>query len=33
MIRWGIPLDIEKEVMLRDKACVYCHKKFSNSSV
>ena len=29
MNRWGIPIEIEKIVKARDKACVYCHCKFS----
>ncbi|MEY4736135.1 MAG: hypothetical protein RL302_454 [Pseudomonadota bacterium] len=26
--KWGIPNDVEKEVLARDKICVYCGVKF-----
>lgn len=29
MNQWGIPDDIEKKVLQRDKRCVYCHCIFS----
>lgn len=29
MNQWGIPEEIEKEVLKRDKRCVYCHSNFS----
>ena len=29
MNKWGIPNDIERAVLLRDKRCVYCHCTFS----
>ena len=32
MNKWGIPIDIEKIVVKRDKKCVYCGIEFSNSS-
>ena len=32
MNKWGIPENIEKAVLLRDKKCVYCHVPFSNKT-
>lgn len=26
--RWGIPKDVEKQVLARDKSCVYCGENF-----
>ncbi len=30
--RWNIPPEVEKAVLERDKACVYCGVKFSDKS-
>lgn len=32
MNRWGIPEWLEREVVARDKRCVYCHCPFERSS-
>jgi hypothetical protein len=32
MNKWGIPLDIEEQVLMRDKKCVYCGCVFSDST-
>jgi hypothetical protein len=29
MNKWGIPVEIENKVKLRDKCCVYCGKEFN----
>lgn len=29
MNRWNIPLDLERDVLERDKCCVYCQRDFS----
>ena len=32
MNKWGIPEQIEKAVLLRDKQCVYCQVLFSKKA-
>jgi hypothetical protein len=32
MNKWGIPEQIEKTVLLRDKQCVYCQVLFSKKA-
>lgn len=31
--KYGIPEKDEKEIRVRDKACVYCHKEMKNMPV
>lgn len=28
---WNIPKELEQEIRLRDKKCVYCHKEFKSN--
>lgn len=33
MNNWGIPEELELEILKRDKSCVYCHVKFEDIRV